>query len=108
MSTIRPDLISRSVSLPIASIKAGVGPFIGCEEMTMDMKRMENSCLCELQALAHSSASLLGTTIPPAPDRHRRRKKIARVPDRSLLPQHDQRIGAVRHQPPLRVVVGLE
>src|ERR1700722_5016854 len=25
-----------------------------------------------------------------------------------LLPQHDQRIGGVRHPPPLRVVVGLE
>src|SRR5205085_8920591 len=44
MSTIRPALISRSVSLPIASIMAGVGPFIGCEEITMDMKRMKNSC----------------------------------------------------------------
>src|ERR1700721_3551796 len=27
---------------------------------------------------------------------------------RDLLPQHDQRIGAIRHPPPLRVVVGLK
>jgi len=28
--------------------------------------------------------------------------------DEFLLPQHDQRIGAVGHPPPLRVVVGFE
>src|SRR5262245_50113168 len=44
MSIIRPALISRSASLPMASIKAGVGPLVGCGEVMMDMKRMKYSC----------------------------------------------------------------
>ena len=38
----------------MASISAGVGPFIGCGEVTMYMKRMENSCV--LRAAGGSAA----------------------------------------------------
>jgi len=41
LSTIRPALISRSDSLCMASIRAGVGPRIGWDEVTTYMKRIE-------------------------------------------------------------------
>jgi hypothetical protein len=43
LSIMRPALISRSASLPIASIRAGVGPRVGWDEVTIYMKRMVNS-----------------------------------------------------------------
>src|SRR6266478_8622828 len=117
LSTMRPALISRSEIFWMAPSSSGEGPVIGCGEVTIYMKRIGKLLL--RRGRQHRPA--YRKTIQPAADRHACRKKLGclgaeRPPcllplvllPFALLPQHDQRIGAVGHQSPLRVVVGLE
>jgi hypothetical protein len=62
----------------MASIKAGVGPVMGCEEVMMDMKRMRKLLLlASWRRQAGHSVSLQDTTIRPKPDRHAFCKNLA-------------------------------
>src|SRR5882762_549861 len=93
LSIMRPALISRSASLPIASISAGVGGRGGCEDVTIYMKRIENSCWGEPRppGLAELSRSI-GRRMSPGKIDMRREKNqriticlITDLPNR-LLP----------------------
>src|SRR3984957_15754042 len=119
LSSMRPALISRSASLCMASIISGGGCVEGPGCLTMYMKRI----------LRAPSRGEPPASCPAELSRYPRRRTGPRQIDRSfaknapnangaaghtsqpvttLLPQHDQRIGGVRHPPPLRVVVGLK
>src|SRR5258707_1142325 len=106
LSIIRPALISRSEILCIASISAGVGAAAGFGEVTMYMKRMQNSCWGETRPVRPRDQLAIGMTIQPRPDRHGQQKNCET--GRRLLAQHDQGIGGIRDAPPLRIVIGLE
>src|SRR5437879_2146051 len=70
LSIIRPALISRSASLAIASIRAGVGPRMGWDEVTIYMKRIAELPLRRVAAvIARKTGSLWETTNGMAPDR---------------------------------------
>src|SRR5947207_7707198 len=54
---MRPALISRSASLPIASISAGVGGRGGCEDVTIYMKRIKKLLLGREAAVSAAKLS---------------------------------------------------
>src|SRR5207245_5489346 len=70
LSIMRPALISRSASLAIASIRAGVGPRMGWDEVTIYMKRIAELPLGRVAAvIARKTGSLWETTNGKTPDR---------------------------------------
>ena len=94
----------------MASISAGVGPVIGWRGGD-DVHEAHEKLLLRRDCGQSGREIRLAIrmTIQPGPDRHAHGKNsIAAEPERRLLPQHDQGIGAIGHPPPLRVVVGLE
>src|SRR6201991_1615564 len=114
MSIIGPALISRSASLPIASIKEVGGCTGNWDERMIDMKRMKNSCLRRAAATVGAKTVSLWNRRSGPGWIDMRDEKIAlkvgiKIPkyDNSpnLLPaHHDQAVGAVGHPSPLRIV----
>src|SRR5579871_270396 len=110
LSSIRPALISRSASLPIASSRACVGPTCGCGLVTIYMKRIGWLLVGRAAAgMAAEIGSHEETTNEAGPNRQDTGKiDVGGRRPLPLLPQQDQGVGAVGHQPPLRIVVGFE
>src|SRR5262249_51944388 len=61
--------------LPMASISAGVGPFIGCGEVMMYMKRMKYSCVLRAEGVGPQFRLATGNDDPAGAGSTRPAKK---------------------------------